>query len=131
MGCCCSKRVRTLVDSGWNVHLGREMAVCLIVVPGARVVVYLSQCANPRERELARIREPEHEYGWKEEGKIPWKKVGRNTIWYMVSYRTVLVSYRTVYGIVPYGTGPQGGKTACMCEKEACLLQFEVESIRG
>ncbi len=28
-----------------------------------------------------------------------------------------------VYGIVPYGTGPQGGKTVCMCEEEACLLQ--------
>jgi hypothetical protein len=25
-------------------------------------------------------------------------------------------------GIVPYGIGPQGGKTVCMCEKEACLL---------
>jgi hypothetical protein len=60
---------------------------------------------------------------WKRWGKIPWEKVGRNTIWYMVSYRTVLVAYRTVYGIVPYGTGPQGGKTVCMCEEEACLLQ--------
>ncbi len=26
--------VETLVDGGWNVHLGREMAVCLIVIPG-------------------------------------------------------------------------------------------------
>jgi hypothetical protein len=43
---------------------------------------------------------------------------------YMVSYRTVLVSYRTVYGIVPYGIGPQGVKTACLCEEEACLLQI-------
>ncbi len=53
--------MRTLVDSGWNVHLGWEMAVCLIVIPGGRVVVYLSPCVNPRERELARKREPEHE----------------------------------------------------------------------
>jgi hypothetical protein len=67
---------------------------------------------------------------WKEEGKIPWKKVGRNTIWYMVSYHTVLVSYRMVYGIVPYGIGPQGVKTACLCEKEACLLHSDSDGDR-
>ncbi len=39
-----------------------------------------------------------------------------------------MVSYRTVYGIVPYGIGPQGGKTACMCENEACLLQADPET---
>jgi hypothetical protein len=48
------------------------------------------------------------------EGKNTMEKVGRNTIWYMVSYCMVLVEYRTVYGIVPYGTGPQGEKTACV-----------------
>ncbi len=125
MGCCCSKRVGALVDGGWNVHLGEEMVVCLVVIPEGRgVVVYLSPCVNPRERELARKREPEHE-----NMRIGVERGGRNTIWYMVSYRTVLVSYRTVlasyrtvYGIVPYGIGPQGGKAACMCEKEACLL---------
>jgi hypothetical protein len=129
VGCCCSnsKRVRTLVVSGWNVHLGREMAVCLIVIPGGRVVVYLSPCVNPRERELARKREPEHEYVWKEEGEIPWKKDGRNTIWYMVSYRMVYGIVPYGIGIVPYGIGPQGGKTACMCEKEACLLHKNLQ----
>jgi hypothetical protein len=56
---------------------------------------------------------------------------GRNTIWYMVLYCMV-------YGIVPYGiwyrtvrymesyrtvSGLRVEKNACMCEKEACLLQ--------
>jgi hypothetical protein len=51
VGCCCSKRVRTLVDSGWNVHLGREMAVCLIVIPGGEgCCVSLSMCKSQRER---------------------------------------------------------------------------------
>ncbi len=55
MGCCCSKRVETLVDKRWNVHQGEEMVVCLVVIPWARVVVvYHSPCVNPRERELAR-----------------------------------------------------------------------------
>jgi hypothetical protein len=52
--------VETLVDGGWNVHLGREMAVCLIVIPGGELLC-TSPCVNPRERELARKREPEHE----------------------------------------------------------------------
>jgi hypothetical protein len=52
VGCCCSKRVRTLVDSGWNVHLGREMAVCLIVIPGGGegCCVFLSMCKSQGER---------------------------------------------------------------------------------
>ena len=52
--------VEPLVDGGWNVHLGREMAVCLIVIPGGELLC-TSPCVNPRERELARKREPEHE----------------------------------------------------------------------
>jgi hypothetical protein len=109
--------VETLVDKRWNVHLGREMAVCLIVIPGGRVVVYLSPCVNPRERELAKKREPEHEnirMSGGRGGRNTMEREGRNSIWYMVSYHTVLVSYRTVYGIVPYGIGPQGGKSACV-----------------
>ncbi len=46
-----------------------------------------------------------------------WKKVGKNT---MGKSRE---KYHMVYGIVPYGigsvpsgAGPQGGKTACLCE---------------
>ncbi len=50
----------TPVDGGWNVHLGREMAVCLIVIPGEELLC-TSPCVNPRERELTRKREPEHE----------------------------------------------------------------------
>ncbi len=77
--------------------------------------VSLSMSKSQGER--AGKREPDiriSEWMWEEEGEIPWEKVGRNTIWYMVSYRTVLVLYRTVYGIVPYGIGPQGGKSACV-----------------
>jgi hypothetical protein len=36
------------------------MAVCLIVIPGGELLC-TSPCVNPRERELARKREPEHE----------------------------------------------------------------------
>jgi hypothetical protein len=60
VGCCCNNRGETLVDGGWNVHLGGEMAVCLIVIPGGELLC-TSPCVNPRERELARKREPEHE----------------------------------------------------------------------
>jgi hypothetical protein len=74
--------VEPLVDGGWNVHLGREMAVCLIVIPGGELLC-TSPCVNPRERELARKREPEHE---NECGKSREK-------------------YHMVYGIVPYGIG--------------------------
>jgi hypothetical protein len=45
---------------------------------------------------------------------MPWEKVGRNTIWYMVSYRTVLVSYRTVMVSYRMVLGLKGEKTACV-----------------
>jgi hypothetical protein len=59
------------------------MVVCLVVISRGRgVVVYLSPCVNPREREL--VREREHK-----NIRISVERGGRNTIWYMVSYRTV------------------------------------------
>jgi hypothetical protein len=85
------------------------MVVCLVVIPGGRgVVVYLSPCVNPWERELARGSQNMRISGEKGEkyhmvyGIVPYG------IW----YRTVryMVSYHTVYGIVPYGIGLQGGK---------------------
>ena len=60
------------------------------------------------------------------------EKVGKNTmgksrekyhmVYGIVPYGIGSVPYGI--GIVPYGTGPQGGKTVCMCEEEACLLHI-------
>jgi hypothetical protein len=116
--------VRTLVDSGWNVHLGREMAVCLIVIPGGRVVVYLSPCVNPRERELAR--ESQTSEYQNNCGKRREKYHGKRREKYHMVYGIVLYGI----GIVPYGIWYRTirywtlGCKNCMCEKEACLLQL-------
>jgi hypothetical protein len=49
----------------------------------------------------------------------------------MVSYRTVLVSHCTVYGIVPYGTGSQGEKTACAKRRLASFSLSLAEAVFG